>query len=311
MSVPPSSALSRFGVILGVLVVGVMAVAVIKSQDVSAPSTKIHITASFYPLANFTEHIGGSHVVVTTTTPSGSEPHEYEPTPSDIASAESSRLFIFNGAGLDPWAEKVAPQLRAKGIITLEATSFVQLRPAAGATNGTIDPHIWLDPIAVKAVATQIRNTLVQLDPAHQADYDLGNEQLQHDLDLLDTHFRTQLARCAQTTIVTSHAAFGYLAGEYKLKQVYLSGITPDEEPSAQRLSQVADQVRRQKITTIFYESLVSPKFADTIARETGATTAVLDPIEGLTPAEQANGDSYLTIMERNLAALRTALQCS
>src|SRR5213078_1505092 len=126
----------------------------------------------------------------------------------------------------------------------------------------------------------------------------------------LDRQYRAGLRNCTHREIVTSHAAFAYLGQRYGLKQVSITGLTPESEPTPQQLAHVVEVVRRTHATTVFFETLVSPRLADTVAREVGAKTAVLDPIEGLTPSEQAHGDNYLTLMRSNLAALRKALAC-
>jgi zinc transport system substrate-binding protein len=134
--------------------------------------------------------------------------------------------------------------------------------------------------------------------------------RLQAVLHALDRAYRHGLAHCARREFVTSHAAFGYLAQRYGLTQVPITGLAPESEPSPQQLASVVRIVRRTHTTTVFFERLVSPRLADTVARETGARTAVLDPIEGLTPSEQSRGQTYLSLMRENLASLRKALGC-
>jgi zinc transport system substrate-binding protein len=126
----------------------------------------------------------------------------------------------------------------------------------------------------------------------------------------LDRAYRAGLAHCARREFVTSHAAFGYLAARYGLRQLAITGIDPESEPAPQRLATLVQLVRREHITTVFFERLVSPKLAETVARESGARTAVLDPIEGLTPSEARRGETYLSLMRRNLSQLRSALGC-
>jgi zinc transport system substrate-binding protein len=129
-------------------------------------------------------------------------------------------------------------------------------------------------------------------------------------LHTLDSAFREGLAQCARRDFVTSHAAFGYLAARYGLRQIPITGIDPQAEPSPQKLAELAKLVQRDNIQVVFFERLVSPKLAQTVAREAGATTAVLDPIEGLTPSEASSGETYVSLMRRNLTELRKALQC-
>ena len=163
------------------------------------------------------------------------------------------------------------------------------------------DPHVWLDPVLFAAVVERIGAVLES--PA-------GAKRLAADVLQLDGEYRAGLAHCARREFVTSHAAFGYLAARYHLRQIAITGIDPEAEPSAQSLADLAKLIRRDHVTTVFFERLVSPRLAETVAREAGATTAVLDPIEGLTPDEASRGEDYLTLMRRNLAALRRALGC-
>jgi zinc transport system substrate-binding protein len=170
------------------------------------------------------------------------------------------------------------------------------------------DPHIWLDPVDFGKVADAVSATLQRIDPAHAADYQVNQAALDGQLKTLDADYRTGLARCARKDIVTSHAAFGYLAERYGLVQVPLAGLSPDDEPSAAHLAKIQHLIKTEGVTTVFFETLASPKTAKTLAADTGTKAAVLDPIEGVTdPSTQ----DYLSIMRENLAALRVALGCS
>ncbi len=192
---------------------------------------------------------------------------------------------------------KAVEQARGKKVDILAG---LPLHPADGSEAGlTADPHVWLDPILFAQVATKIGTAL-----------DRPSTALVADLRTLDREYRQGLRDCKRHEIVTSHAAFGYLAKRYGLEQVSITGLTPEAEPTPQQLAHVIQIVRRTHATTVFFETLLSPRLADTVAREVGARTTVLDPIEGLTPAEQKHGDNYLTLMRRNLAALRKALAC-
>ncbi len=262
---------------------------------------RITVVASFYPLSYFVQEIGGDHIIVTNLTPAGAEPHDFEPTPRDLAAIERSHLLLLNGIGLEPWATSVITNLRNSPVVVLEA--------AAGLNTST-DPHVWLDPILAQAEVAKITQALVNIDPDHQVKYEQNSTALSARLSALDQAFRTGLASCRQKNIVTSHAAFGYLADRYGLKQITLTGLSPDEEPTPRDLAIVADFVRQNKIDYIFLETLVSPRLAETLAREVGAQTLVFNPLEGLTPAEQQSGQDYFSIQKQNLANLKIALDC-
>jgi zinc transport system substrate-binding protein len=160
---------------------------------------------------------------------------------------------------------------------------------------------VWLDPVRFGAVVTKIGDELAV--PA-------AATKLRMRLRVLDREYRSGLAHCARREFVTSHAAFGYLAERYGLDQIPITGLSPEAEPTPGELQHVVDRVRSRHATTIFFEKLVSPRLSETVAREVGAKTAVLDPIEGLTEAEAKQGADYFSVMRSNLANLRKALGC-
>ncbi|WP_420265948.1 metal ABC transporter solute-binding protein, Zn/Mn family [Candidatus Magnetominusculus dajiuhuensis] len=266
----------------------------------------IAAAASFYPLAHFAKQVGGTLNDVQTIVPSGVEPHEFDPAPKDIRRIYASKVFIFNGAGIDLWAEKIAPDLEKKGVLTVNATSGITLLT----THGQADPHVWVDPVLAQKEVELIRDSFIKADPENESVYKKNAAAYLDKLRILDGKFRDGLKSCATRKIVVSHGAFAYLAARYNLETIVLSGLSPSEEPSPRRLGEAVKAARRDGIKYIFFESLVSPKIADTVAREIGAATLVLNPIEGLTPTDAAAGRDYVSIMEDNLKNLRIALSC-
>lgn len=273
---------------------------------------KLAVVASFYPLQYAVEQIGGAHVAVTSLTKPGAEPHDVELTPQDVATVSTASLVVY-ADGFQPAVDEAVAQeasdhafdVAGSADLTLAAPAENGQAPAAGAK----DPHFWLDPQRYAAVATAIGARLAALDPDHAASYRSGTSAFVASLTALDTAFRDGLRTCQRRQLVTSHAAFGYLAQRYGFTQVPITGLDPEVEPSAQDLGRVADVVRADEVTTIYAETLVEPKFADTVARSTGATVATLDPLEGLTSASK--GSDYREVMRSNLAALRTGQGCS
>ena len=174
---------------------------------------------------------------------------------------------------------------------------------------GATDPHFWLDPTRYAAVARALAVQLGTISPADAATFTRNAEAVSTELTALDTEWAEATATCANRDLVTSHNAFGYLAGRYGFVQRGITGLTPEQEPSPQALAATADFVRANGVTTIYYETLVSPAIADTVASETGATTAVLDPLEGL--SDESAGDDYFAVMRANLANLVTGQGCS
>jgi zinc transport system substrate-binding protein len=255
------------------------------------------VVAAFYPLAYAAERIGGTSIHIDNLTPAGAEPHDLELTPRAVARIQSARVVLYLGHGFQPAVSKAVEQAKGKRVDVLAG---LPLRASVGSEEGlTADPHVWLDPVLFTRIAKRIGAVL------HRS-----ATPLERDLAKLDREYREGLRSCIRREIVTSHAAFGYLAARYHLRQVPITGLTPDSEPTPQELARAVQQVRRTHATTVFFETLVSPRLADTVAREVGAGTAVLDPIEGLTAADEEQHLDYLSLMRRNLATLRRALGC-
>jgi len=258
----------------------------------SSGGGKEKVVAAFYPLAFAAQEIGRGKVEVENLTPAGAEPHDLEISPRDVRDLRGADLVLLVGHGFQPQLEQAAGS--GDKVVALLDTPGLNLFP-----NG--DPHVWLDPQRYILIVRRIGSAL------HQSD---STQRLITRIRALDREYRRGLAHCARREIVTSHEAFAYLAQRYGLRQVAITGLTPEAEPAPRDLQRVIELVRKTHATTIFFETLVSPRIAETVARETGAKTAVLNPIEGLTPAEQRRGDDYFTVMRSNLAQLRLALGC-
>jgi zinc transport system substrate-binding protein len=260
---------------------------------------KTTVIASFYPLAYAAQQVGGPTVDVENLTPAGAEPHDLELTPQAVARITRAKVVLYLSHGFQPAVSDAVGQTSGRAVDVLAG---LPLHDAHGQEAGlTADPHVWLDPPLFERIVERIGGVLHR--PAAAA-------ALVAKVRALDRDYRHGLAHCVRKDIVTSHAAFGYLAQRYGLQQVPITGLTPESEPTPKQLANVIRLVRRTHATTVFFETLVSPRLADTVAREVGARTAVLDPIEGLTSTEQSHGDTYVTLMRRNLKAVRQALAC-
>jgi zinc transport system substrate-binding protein len=287
-----------------------LALLVKNKNTVPLVSSKIQVTTSFYPLYFFANQIGGDKADVLNITPAGAEPHDYEPTPSDIASIENSNMLILNGGGLEAWGDNIKKNINPKQTLVVTAGENLTNQRVAEDGKDIVDPHIWLAPPLASEMVDKILAGFMQVDPANKDYYQMNATKFKTELAGLDSEYKNGLANCASKDIVTSHAAFGYLSTVYGLHQVPISGLSPDAEPSPKQLADVADFVKKNNVHYIFFESLVSPKLSETIARETGTKTIVLDPIEGITQEDLAKGTNYITVMESNLKALETVLQC-
>ena len=273
------------------------------------------VVASFYPLQFVAERVGGPWVSVENLTPPGVEPHDVELTPKDIVTVADADLVVYL-EGFSPAVDDAVSQ-SASDEAAFDVGRYAGLDliytpieegDVASDEAGATDPHFWLDPTRLAKVADEVAHRLADLVPAHASEIEANAEALRGDLASLDAELDAGLATCINRDLVTSHNAFGYLARRYDLRQVGIAGLTPAEEPSPQSLAQVADYVEAHDVATIYYETLVSPTVAETVAAETGAATAVLDPLEGL--GDDAAGSDYLAVMRANLASLQQGQPC-
>lgn len=259
-------------------------------EDLDASVDTTDVVAGFYPLAFAAEQIGGDRVDVTNLTPAGAEPHDLELTPREVEGILDADLVLYLGDGFQPAVEEAAAESNGEAIDVLDG---LELR--------NDDPHVWLDPILFSRVVERIGAELGDEDEARK---------LASRLRALDQDYREGLAECERRELVTTHGAFGHLAGRYELEALPITGLSPEGEPSPQDLESAIDLVESRGVTTVFTEPLLSPEVGETVAREAGATTAVLDPLEGLTNDELARGEDYFSVMESNLDALRAGLGC-
>lgn len=287
------------------------------AQEGGSDQDKLQVMASFYPMYDFALKIGGEYVEVTDMVPAGTEPHDWEPAPKDLAKLEEADVFVYSGAGMEYWAEDILTSIQNTKLVTVEASNGITLLDVEDGetaeqshehTHGDTDPHVWLDPIKAKQEMANIRDAFSEADPAHAEDYAANYEEAAAKLDTLDAHFRETLAGCTKHEIVVSHEAFGYLCNAYGITQMGIEGLMPDSEPDPARMAEITDFVRAHDVKVIFSEELVSEKVAQTIAKETGAEVETLNPLEGLSEEDQAAGADYFSVMEDNLAKLAAAL---
>lgn len=325
-----------------------------------AAGNRLNIKVSFYPMYEFTKNITGGLADVEVLVPAGVEPHDWEPTAKDMAAISDADVLVYNGAGMEGWAQQVIDASAGSSLLAVEASKGLEIvegaeeeheheeghdhdhdKSAADATehdhdhehehadgasaageagndhdhehshshdHGGLDPHVWLDPVMAIGEVRTIEAALSKASPENAAAFKANSEAYIAKLQQLDQDFRDGLKDTKRKDFITQHAAFGYLARQYGLTQVPIAGLSPEQEPSAAQMAEVVEFAKANKVTTIFFETLVSSKVADAIAQEIGAKTAVLNPIEGLTDEDIKNKLDYLGIMRQNLAALTQAL---
>ncbi|MFF1423105.1 metal ABC transporter substrate-binding protein [Streptomyces sp. NPDC058280] len=321
----------------GAVTLGLVALSACSASDAADGKSgdKLAVTASFYPMQFLAQQIGGDHVSVTTLTKPGVEPHDLELKPRQAAQLGDADVIVYL-KGVQPAVDEAIAQSGVPHIV--DAASLTTLEKHGteaghahegeehaadeqgvdeqgadehghGGEEGTAnggDPHIWLDPVKYAEVAKGVGASLAKADPDHAAAYRKNTDALVEKLGGLDTAFKQGLADTTTKTFITTHAAFGYLAERYGLEQEAIAGIDPEAEPTPARVKELETIARRDKVSTVFFETLASDKTAKTLAGDSGLKTDVLDPLEGIT--DRSKGADYIQVMESNLAALRKAL---
>lgn len=280
------------------------------TDDSATSADGVEVAAAFYPLQYVAERVAGDRlghgVTVENLTAPGGEPHDLELTPRETADVVEADLVVYE-RGFQPAVDD-AIDTNATGD-TVDAAEVVDLVPFRehGVDSDEIDPHFWQDPLMLADVADAVADQLADVDPDHADDYRANADELRADLEELDQEFETGLTGCARDTIVVSHDAFGYLE-RYGLTMESILGLSPDAEATPADLARLQKLVHDDGITTIFSEELVSKKQAQTLAKDTGVQSAVLDPIEGL--SDETADEDYLSLMRSNLQALEKANGC-
>jgi zinc transport system substrate-binding protein len=267
------------------------------SDSGSGGDGKVKVVAAFFPMAELARAVGGNHVAVTTLTPPGVEPHDLELNTRQVDQAHAAAVIVYLGHGFQPGVQDLAGQVKGEKV---DALSQV---PVVGD-----DPHVWLDPVLMSRIAVQVQAALTRVDPDRKDIYAANVRRYAQQLTALDAAFRTGLDKCDRNVMVTSHAAYLYLAKRYGLEQEAVTGASPESEPSPARLAELTTLVNDAGVTTIFTEPLVTGGSAAALARETGTKTATLDPLEG--PPKTAPDATYIQLMRKNLRTLQVALGC-
>ncbi len=283
---------------------------------------KLKVYTTIYPLYDFTVNVGGDKVHVRNLVPPGAEPHEWEPAPRQLADILDGNVFIYCGAGLEPWIDKGLNNIDHSKLVVVDASACIELREISDNEDNhehgnknkekysadKVDPHIWLDPLMAKQIVNNIKDGLAEADPANRDYYEANAAKYRAELDLLHNDYINSLENAPRKSFVTSHAAFGYLANRYGLKQISIRGISPEVEPTPSRIAEIIKLVKKENIDYIFFESMVNPKVSEVIAAEAGADVMVLNPLGSLTQNEINAGKNYLSVMRENLANLKLAL---
>lgn len=291
-----------------------------KPAATKGADAKIKVVTTFYPMYEFSKQIAGDRAEVIGLIPAGAEPHDWEPTAQDMKQITEANVFVYNG-GVEGWVDKALKSAGAVKLVVVQASKGIELMEGVeeeddhdkkdaktGAAEKVMDPHVWLDPVLAQKEVANIEAAFEQADPANKDVYKKNAEAFIAKLQDLDKTFQANLSNVKRKEFVTQHAAFGYLAKRYGLTQVPIAGLSPEEEPAPDKMAEIVKFAKEHQVKTIFFETLVDPKVAKTVAQEIGAKTAVLNPLEGLTDEDKKNNLDFIGIMKKNGEALKAVL---
>lgn len=318
-----------------------------KNPAENSSDARLNVVTSFYPIYYLTQQIGGDQVKVTNLIATGIEPHDWSPKSKDLLTASGADLLLYHGVGMETWIDSFMNGLEKDSkVVIKEVSSGIDIIDNTAATeehdhahedeaatkehdhahedeaateehdhghshdhSHAQDPHTWVSPKSALIIASNIKDSLVEVDPENSAIYEQNYEALREKLAALDERYEQELANVSLRTFVVSHQSFGYVARDYNLKQISIMGLSPSAEPRAQDIKNIAELVKKEGVRVIFFEELVSDKLAKMLASEAKVDTNVIHSLEGLTTKEEQDGQDYLTLMERNLQNLVEALQ--
>lgn len=305
-------------VIFLLMVSGCSNTASTKSEKTSEGSKKLQIVTTFYPMYYFTKKVAGSSANVELLIPNGAEPHDWEPTAKDMIKIQNADVFIYNSQYFELWTEKVLKSINDSNLKVVEAARGIKLMDALESEDeeehghsehtSSKDPHVWLSPVLAQLEVNTIAKALEQADPKNKDQFQKNAEALNLELADLDHLYKETIDKAKKKEFVTQHAAFGYLAKQYGLTQIPIAGLSPDVEPTLGKLTELTELTKKKNTKVIYFEEMTSSKVAETLAKEIGAKTEVLNPLEGLTKKEQEQGLDYLDVMKKNLESLKLSI---
>jgi zinc transport system substrate-binding protein len=283
-------------------------------SEIEDNEDKIKVYTSIYPMFDFAAKIGGDKIELKNLVPAGVEPHDWEPSPRDIAGIESADLFIYNGAGMETWVEKILKTLSNSKLVTVETSREIELLESKDSNDEEhnhhgYDPHVWLNPLFAKKQMEAIKDAFVKADSANRDFYEKNFEINSQKLIELDRDYREAVKAFKRKDVVVTHEAFGYMCDAYGLNQLAIEGIDAHSEPTPARMTEIARYIRDKDVKIIFFEKLSSPKVAQTVADSVGVRVLALNALEGLSEEETKVGKEYFSVMRDNLEALKEALE--
>ena len=298
------------GVLVAVIIVATITGLYITNNTKTSSNSTLKVLATFYPLYDFAQNVGGDKVNVSLLVPETVDVHEFEPTPSSIEAVASANVLIYNGAGLEPWIGNVVSAADNPNLIQVDSSNGIQLLPVPAAfqeDNRTLDPHVWLDPIDAKQEVNNILQGLIKADPTDSQYFTQNANAYNAQLDNLNSLAINATTNTSTKVFVTFHEAFAYFANQYNVTQLAISGPF-EEEPTPSDIQNVITAINQNHLKYVGYESLENPAISQSIGSQTNATLINMNPIEGLTTAQKAAGDNYISLMKQDIANIHLAL---
>lgn len=289
----------------------------------SQSSERLTVYTTIFPIKDFTKKIGGDHVKVTNLIPAGADGHTFEPTPQTMMKVAESKALIYNGANMEGYIKAMQDSLQDEEVVFFEAAKGIELRDFHGheeegkhgddheghSHSGNMDPHVWLDPVRAIAVAENIKDALIELQPEAKQDFQENYETLKTQLQDLNASFTNMVESTPKDTFLVSHAAYGYWEGRYGLNQLSLSGLSPTDEPSQKQLQEIIEKAEAHNIKYVLFEQNISQKTAKVIQEEIDAKSLRLYNLSSPPKQEIEDGEDYFNLMKKNIETLKEALR--
>lgn len=315
----------KYTALLAIAMAMVLTGCIGQAEPAKPDAGRLNVVVSFYPIYDFAKNVGGDKVGITALIPTGVEPHDFEPSPGTMKAIGAADIFIYNGAGMEQWVDRVVAASDNKGLAVVDSSKGITLIAAtAGHSHHEgeaehhehthdemgYDPHIWLDPVNAKKQVSNIRDAFIKADPANADYYSKNAAAYIARLDALDSDIRATMGKCRKKEIIITHATLGYFCARYGCVQIPITGVQHEAEPSPADIAEIIDEAKENNASMVFFESLVSPKTAELIAGEIGGGVAVFNSIHGLTDEERKAGKDYVSLMEENIKSISVALEC-
>jgi zinc transport system substrate-binding protein len=311
-----------------------------QSKDPSRSDGRLQVIATIFPVYDFAREIGGDKVDVTMLLPPATDAHHYELKPEDILKVSRADIFLFTNFEMEHWAYKIINTAdESAGLLAVETGKSAMLLPlsdhfahgkphrheedetsasdheveneAQKDSASRFDPHIWLDPDNAQIMIDNITEAFILKDQKNSDTYKMNAKNYKHRLALLDANFRSGLSVCKTRTILhAGHWAFAYLAKKYHLNYIAAYSASAQSEPSPQVIVSMIEKIKSQKLPYIYYEDLVAPRLAQTLSKETGAKLLKLSNGHDISKADIAGGETFISLMEKNLDQLKKGMQC-